>query len=82
MPAKRPKGARHHVSARKRHVPKKRRAAGQTPSSLAFPLLRTFLLASVAVVSAAYGVYRYYTAPRPSMLAPRPAATEIPIEVE
>lgn len=67
---------------RKRSVPKRRRLAGKTPSSVAWPLLRTFLLASVAVVSAAYGVWRFYTVPRPSMLAPRPAATEIPIELE
>lgn len=57
-----------------------------TPSSFAFPLLRTFLLALVGVVASGYGVWRYYTVPRPSMRAPAapapPAATEIPIELE
>jgi len=53
-----------------------------TPSSVAFPLLRVFVLAGVGVWAAAYGLWRYYTVARPSMIAPAPTATEIPIEVE
>lgn len=65
--------------------PLSRRNPVKTPSSLAFPLLRTFLLAAVGVVAAAYGIYRFYTVVRPPMLvpvAPPPAPSEIPIEVE
>ncbi len=56
----------------------------RTPSSLAFPLLRAFLLAAVGVVASAYGIWRYYTVKRPPMVVPLPATspTEIPIEVE
>ena len=66
-----------------RKKPKRPKHAIKTPSSLAFPLLRAFLLAAVGVVAAAYGLWRYYAIPRPSMLrAPAPAPTEIPIEIE
>ncbi|CAN5850751.1 hypothetical protein BH11MYX4_BH11MYX4_60600 [soil metagenome] len=37
-------------------------------------LLRMFLLGSVAVVASGYAIYRHYFVPRPSMLAPAPAA--------
>ena len=57
-------------------------------STLAFPLLRVFLLAMVGVLAAAYGLWRYYAMPRPSMRAPTPMRAppappnEIPIEIE
>jgi len=41
-----------------------------------------FLLAGVGVVASVYGLWRYYAVPRPPMMVPVPAATEIPIEVE
>ena len=37
-----------------------------------------FLVGSIAVVAAVYAIYRHYYVPRPSMLAPVPASTEIP----
>ncbi len=45
-------------------------------------LFRMFVLGAVAVVAAAYGVWRYYFVPRPSMLVPVPSATEIEVEPE
>ncbi len=66
-----------------RKKPKRPKHPVATPSSFAFPLVRTFLLAAVGVLAASYGLWRYYAIPRPSMLrAPAPAPTEIPIEVE
>lgn len=38
-----------------------------------------FVLGSVAVIASVYAVVRYYTVPRPPMLVPVPAATEIPV---
>ena len=64
---------------------------GPAPSfgSLAFPMVRVFLLAMVGVVAAAYGLWRYYAVPRPSMRAKAPMQApagpppnEIPIEIE
>jgi hypothetical protein len=66
-------------------TPREKKRASTVPSSFSFPLVRTYLLAAIGVLASAYGVWRYYTVPRPSMLAPRapaPAPSEIPIEVE
>ena len=41
-------------------------------------LFRMFAIGMVAVIAAAYGIYRYYTVPRASMLVPVPSATELP----
>jgi hypothetical protein len=63
-------------------VAKKKPAAPPRPVRPRIPglmLFRMFAIGAVAVVAAAYGLWRHYAVPRPSMLAPPgPAATEIP----
>ncbi len=41
-------------------------------------LFRMFAIGAIAVVAAAYGLWRHYAVPRPSMLEPVPSSTEIP----
>jgi RsiW-degrading membrane proteinase PrsW (M82 family) len=41
-------------------------------------LVRMFLVGSIAVGASVWAIHRYYFVPRPSMLAPVPAATELP----
>jgi len=43
---------------------------------LPLPVLRTFVLAAVAVVASTYALVRYYTHPRPPMLVPAPPPSE------
>ena len=42
--------------------------------------IRMFLLGSVAVIAAAWAVWRHYSAPRTPMVVPAPSASEIEIE--
>lgn len=41
-------------------------------------LFRMFVIGTVAVAAASYGIYRYYFVPRAPMLVPAPSSTEIP----
>jgi hypothetical protein len=54
------------------------RRAKPPPSVFAPPVLRVFLLASIAVAGAAYGLWRYYTHRPVPMLVPAPSSTEVP----
>ncbi|MBX3190697.1 MAG: hypothetical protein KF819_27100 [Labilithrix sp.] len=47
----------------------------KVPTALLF---RMFVIGTVAVVAAGYGIYRYYFVPRAPMLVPAPPATEVP----
>ncbi len=77
------------VKKRVKARPSVTKGPAPTFGSLAFPLLRVFLLAMVGVVASAYGLWRYYAVPRPSMRAKapmhapsEPPPNEIPIEIE
>ena len=49
------------------------------PRIPALVLFRMFAIGAVSVVAAAYGLWRHYAVPRPSMLvAPGPPPTELP----
>lgn len=62
--------------ARKKHVDvKKPVERPKVPAALFF---RMFVVGSLAVVAAAYAIYRYYFVPRAPMLVPAPPATELP----
>lgn len=41
-------------------------------------LVRMFLVGSVAVVAACWGIWRYYFVPRTPLLVPAPSTTELP----
>ena len=48
----------------------------------AIVFFRAFLLGSVSIAACIWAIWRHYTVPLPSMLAPVPSATETEIEVE
>ena len=66
---------------------REKKKAKSRPAPLAQPrekmptvtFLRVFVLGSVSIVAAIYAIYRHYWIPRPSMIAPVPAATELPV---
>jgi hypothetical protein len=37
--------------------------------------VRVFIVGSISVCASAYGIYRHYSVPRPSMLMPVPASS-------
>ena len=41
-----------------------------------------FLLGSVAVAASSYAIWRYYTVPYQKMLVPKPAASEVDVDVD
>ena len=41
-----------------------------------------FLIGGVAVLASTYAIWRHYTVPYQKMLVPKPAASEVEIEVE
>ncbi len=48
----------------------------------AIVFFRAFLLGGVSIAACIWAIWRHYTVPLPSMLAPVPSATETEIEVE
>ena len=55
------------------------------PQKLRMPAIvffRAFLLGGVSIAACIWAIWRHYTVPLPSMLAPVPSATETEIEVE
>lgn len=62
-------------------APKRASVSPRRPGRPSVPLalyLRMFVIGTVAIGAAGYGVYRYYFVPRASTLAPGPSSTEIP----
>lgn len=62
--------------------PRKPRPIPQRPTIPLGALIRMFLIGSVAVVASIYAIWRHYTVPYQKMLVPKPAASEVEIEVQ
>jgi hypothetical protein len=64
--------------------PTKKRKLGPPPAPPRRPripallLVRMFVVGSVAIVAACWGIWRYYFVPRPRMIVPATPPTEMP----